>query len=193
MRLPLILTAILTISMTAVVVLLPSLDSNVNAIIIANTTDFSVNVLDNWAYFNAKFSDGGDYNSTIFLVPTEYGDFFNSNADFQKSLQKVGAISLITLDSIYPFENVPLEVYARYHNQSEDKILSKENTTIDGEKALKIHKTFKDINSNFTEGINYYIFHDGNPYKLEYSATVKDFQKYLPQFEQMVKTFKFAK
>ena len=181
------------IFVVVVVLLLSSFNSNTLAVTV-NKSLFSVNVLDNWAYFNAKFSDGGDYNSTIFLVPTEYGDFFNSNADFQKSLQKVGAISLITLDSTYPFENVPLEVYARYHiNQSEDKILSKENTTIDGEKALKIHKTFKDINSNFTEGINYYIFHDGNPYKLEYSATVKDFQKYLPQFEQMVKTFKFAK
>ena len=50
MRLPLILTAILTISLAVTVVeLLPSLNSNVNAIIV-NNTDFSVNVLDNWAY-----------------------------------------------------------------------------------------------------------------------------------------------
>ena len=39
----------------------------------------------------------------------------------------------------------------------------------------------------------YYVFHDGIPYRLEYYASVKDFEKYLPQFEQMVKTFKFAK
>jgi hypothetical protein len=37
------------------------------------------------------------------------------------------------------------------------------------------------------------IWQDNNPYYVGYMANVKDYQKYLPQFEQMVKTFKFVK
>jgi len=100
----------------------------------------------------------------------------------------------MTLDSAYLFRNVPLEIYAQSQmNQSSDEILSKENSTIDGERALKIHKTARTNLTNIYESMTYYTIHDGNPYYLTYYAKVKDFQKYLPQFEQMVKTFKFAK
>gem|GEM_PF-1792799 len=52
------------------------------------------------------------------------------------------------------------------------------------------------ITENITDKLNfvtYYVVHDGEPYRLDYLANVKDFQKYLPQFEQMVRSFKFAK
>jgi len=52
---------------------------------------------------------------------------------------------------------------------------------------------FLSNSTNFDQGVDYYILHDGNPYKLQYFANVKYFQKYLPQFEQMVQSFKFAK
>jgi hypothetical protein len=41
------------------------------------------------------------------------------------------------------------------------------------------------------EVVDYYTVHKGTPYFIEYLANVKSFQKYLPQFEQMVRTFKF--
>jgi len=41
--------------------------------------------------------------------------------------------------------------------------------------------------------VAYLVLHDKVPYYLEYIANTKDFQKYLPQFEQMIKTFKFVK
>jgi hypothetical protein len=80
------LTAILTISTTVVV--LSSLGSNVYAIR-ANTTDFSVNVSDNWAYkldadnalANALLK-GLDVGSTLTLIPTEFSDFLvNTSKD----------------------------------------------------------------------------------------------------------------
>jgi hypothetical protein len=196
MRSPFVLTAILTLSVT-VIVLLSSLNTGLEAIIV-NNTNFSVNVLGNWAFLNVKLEGAGDYNSSILLIPTEFSDFFmSSNGNFQKLFQKVGASSFMTLDSAYLFRNVPLEIYAQsYINQlSEGKVLSKENTTIDGERALKFHSTYKDKGNltRIVEGVDYYVFHDGNPYRLSYIASPKDFQKYLPQFEQMVKTFKFAK
>lgn len=35
--------------------------------------------------------------------------------------------------------------------------------------------------------------HGNQPYYIEYMANEKDYQKYLPQFEQIVKSFKFTK
>ena len=40
--------------------------------------------------------------------------------------------------------------------------------------------------------MQYLAWHDKKPYALAYMANVKDYEKYLPQFELMVKTFKFA-
>ena len=37
------------------------------------------------------------------------------------------------------------------------------------------------------------VLHDKVPYYLEYIANTKDFQKYLPQFEQMLKIFILVK
>ena len=41
--------------------------------------------------------------------------------------------------------------------------------------------------------IFYFVMHDDQPYYLNYIANAKDFEKYLPEFEQMLKTFKFTK
>jgi hypothetical protein len=188
-----IFTILITVSMT-IVVLLPLLNSNVYAVTV-NKSFFSVNVSDNWAYLNVKFKDGADYNSSILLIPTEFSDFLINldKRDPQELFQNVGASSFLTLDSAYLFRNVPLEIYAQSQmNQSSDEILSKENSTIDGEKALKIHKIARNNLTDIYELMTYYVIHDGNPYYLKYYAKVKDFPKYLPQFEQMVKTFKFA-
>ena len=40
--------------------------------------------------------------------------------------------------------------------------------------------------------MSYFVMHDDQPYYLNYIANAKDFEKYLPQFEQMVKSFKFV-
>jgi hypothetical protein len=66
------------------------------------------------------------------------------------------------------------------------KVLSQANATIDGEEAIRIHRTPRDNSSN-VQVVDYYTVHNGKPYFIQYVANVKDFQKYLPQFEQMVK------
>jgi PsbP len=199
MRLHLLLMAILTISISmTVVVLLPSLNSGVNAIVV-NNTDFSVNVLDNWAYTQSSnpLADMYGIVSTITIIPSEFSHLLVNESDLSfESIRNGGANSIIALDSEYPFRNVPVERYAEYNiniaNQNKAKILSKENATIDGEKAIKIHYSLSSPFDNI-KLIQYYTVHDENAYLLDYEANVKDFQKYLPQFEQMVKTFKFAK
>lgn len=195
MRLLLFLTAILTISMT-VQLILSSLDSNVYAVT-ANTTDFSVNVSNNWAYAKLQLPDAEG--SGILLIPTEFSDSLMNTRDFEKLFQNLSVYSTMVIDTSYPFRNVPLEIYVEHWtNVSSDEFRTwptwfNQNITIDGEKALKINLIIEDEAKATDMYLGYYVFHDGIPYRLEYYASVKDFGKYLPQFEQMVKTFVFVK
>ena len=109
-------------------------------------------------------------------------------------MEKEGIYSSFAQKSDYPIKNAPLDLFVKYKidNHDELKVVKRENVTIDNEHALKIFadgiKSAKGI--NFVE---YLVMHNKEPYYIAYSANVKDFQKYLPQFEQMVKTFKFVK
>jgi len=189
-----------------VLVSLISIFNNVYGITV-NNTDFSVNVLDNWAYKESNNPLGKTFGSNnllanlfgggtgVQLIPSEFSNLL-VNASQQlsgKSVQDRGVFSQFVLDSGYPFRNIPLDVYAQYNaNLSKVKIFSRENATIDGEKAIKTHRSPRDNTTN-VEVLEYITVHDGKPYYIQYIANVKDYQKYLPQFEQMVKTFKFAK
>lgn len=193
MRLSLFLTTLLSISISAVAVLLTSSDSNVYAIVV-NKTFFSVNVSNNWAYASTQMPNREG--SGMILIPTEFSDILTKgNREVEKIFQNLSVYSLMIVDMSYPFRNVPLDTYVQYrtNTSSDDRTWRGQNTTIDGEKALKVYGNVIDNSSITDEVVGYYVFHDGAPYWLEYYATEKDFQKYLPQFEQMVKTFKFAK
>jgi len=180
--------------------LLVSMSNNVYGITV-NNTDFSVNVLHNWAYrqptdnpLTGALAKVFGVNPPLILIPTEFSNFLvNTSSNLTEAIHNGGGFSQMTLDTDYPYRNVPLEVYTQYNiNKSPVKIFSKENTTIDGEPAVKIHRTPRTNFSN-VDVVEYYVVHDSKPYTLQYAANVKDFQKYLPQFEQMVKTFKFVK
>jgi len=71
-------------------------------------------------------------------------------------------------------------------------VTSKENVTLDNEAAVKIHgdgiKSFSGL--KFAE---YMLMHNEQTYFIAYMAYVKDIKKYLPEFEQIVKTFMFVK
>jgi hypothetical protein len=46
---------------------------------------------------------------------------------------------------------------------------------------------------NSIKFLEYMLMHGNQPYYIEYMANEKDYEKYLPQFEQIVKSFKFTK
>jgi hypothetical protein len=178
---------------------------NVNAIIV-NNTDFSVNVSDNWAYLDSNNPLGKTFGSNnplanifgggpwIAAIPNEFSKLLvNTSQEFSaKAVQNGGAYSVFAIDTGYPYRNVPLEIYTEYaNNLSRAKIFSRENTTIGGEQAIRIHRIPLDNTPN-VEVVAYYSVHKGKPYWINYVANEKDFQKYLPQFEQMVRTFKFV-
>jgi hypothetical protein len=179
-----------------VTILLATLASDANAITV-NNIDFSLTVLGNWAYTDQDDPIASilGVGPSIGLIPNEFSHMLlnASLALSGNSIRNEGAYSIFALDMDYPFRNIPLETYTQYNiNLSPVKIFSQENTTIDGEKAVKIHRSPRNNLTNI-EVEDYYLVHNSKPYYIQYAANVKDFQKYLPEFEQMVKTFKFIK
>jgi len=71
---------------------------------------------------------------------------------------------------------------------------SRQDTIVSNEKASSIEGNGinKTMNKNVIYLVNL-VLHDEDPYYLEYIANTKDFQKYLPQFEQMLKIFILVK
>ena len=119
---------------------------------------------------------------------------FSIGTKFNKKMKDGGAFATFKQDSSYGIKNAPFDVYVKYEidQQDEMKVMSKENTTIDNETAVKI--SGDGINSfSGIKFVQYFVTHDNKPYLLAYMADVKDYEKYLPQFEQMIKTFKFTK
>jgi len=170
--------------------------SNAHGATNLNNTEFSITIPDNWAYQKSEVTLENVFGSGpwIRLIPIEFSELLiNPGQELSgKSIENGGAYSSIGLDTAYPFRNVPLDIYTKYNlNLSAVKVLSKTNATIDGEDSIRIHRTPRD-NSTNVEVIDYYTVHKGKPFALQLASNVKDLQKYLPQFEQIVKTFKFV-
>lgn len=132
----------------------------------------------------------------VWLTPNEFSDLLLA-PDFEKFKEKIqdgGAILFFAQDTGYPLKNAPLESYVKYSLDQLGivNITSQQNITVANEKSIRI-----DANESSTYGRNniafYKIMHDQEPYYILFVANAKDYEKYLPEFEQIVKTFKFAK
>lgn len=198
MRLALIVTAMLTISMTALILLPPS-DSKVNGLTNVNNTSkangltnvnntyFSMSIPDNWTYKEGLSSVG--------LTPNEFGVILlNQTKPLLEKLEKEGAYSTFEKDWNFPIKNAGLDLYVKFNIDKQDgmKVVTQENVTIDNETAVKIYgdgiKSF-----NGTKFVEYMVMHNKEPYYIAYMANVKNYDKYLPEFEQIVESFKFKK
>jgi hypothetical protein len=62
---------------------------------------------------------------------------------------------------------------------------------IDNEKAVRIEGIKDDISGNLST-LDYLVLHNNEPYQFRYIASLSDYDKYLPEFETMVKSFKFT-
>lgn len=205
MRFPLVLTA--AISMVATVIILLSLfDSKVNAVTNVNSSYFAVNIPDNWRY--AQHSNTGMSGMTesltkgpinlLVLAPGNFSEALVVNKDKESPYAKMfngGAYSTFRQDTDYSNKNSTLEAYVKHRINSiifGVNLTSQKDTIVGNESAVKIEGN--GINSLMNlKYVAYLVLHDKDPYYLEYIANTRDFQKYLPQFEQMVKTLKFVK
>jgi hypothetical protein len=156
---------------------------------------FSIEPADNWiyeTYSNFYMTDVlgfGPVNS-IMLYPNE---FSNDSLDKEEG-EKIGVISNFVQDTRYPIKKAPLTEYVKYKNEENTvvKITLQENTTIDGQEAIKIYANGTGSYST-VKYIFYYVIYDNQPYYIAYIADIQNFSKYLPEFEKMLKSFKFVR
>jgi hypothetical protein len=160
--------------------------SNVNAIV-ANNTDFSIDIPDNWAYEQGIFS-------VVALTPNEFGALLvNHSKPLSEKMKEEGAFASFEQEMKFPIKNAGFDVYVKYKIDRQDgmNVTSEQNLTLDNEAAVKIQgdgiRSFSGI-----KFVEYMLMHNEQPYFIAYMANVKDFEKYLPEFEQIVKTFKFV-
>ena len=204
MRLSLILTGILIIFMS-IIVSSPQFNLNVNAITNVNNTYFSIIIPNNWTYaehskmgMSIGESHGNGSVNLVALAPADFAKALVVNENKDSPYGKMfngGAYSTLRLDTDYPNKNSTLDDYAKYRINSiipGINLTSQQNTIVGNEKAIRIDGNGLNKLKNLNY-VAYLVLHDKVPYYLEYIANTKDFQKYLPQFEQMIKTFKFVK
>lgn len=162
-----------------------------------DTIYFTVQVPDTWSYELASKSPtasltGYGPTNLISLAPDEFGDFLIVD-DYEKLIDGMqtagGAIAEFSQDSNYAIKNAPLETYVKYRLRVLNVLntTSREDTIIDGEKAIKITENAT-LDLPF---IHYFVVHDNEPYYFFYAANNKDYNKYLPEFEQLLKSFRF--
>ena len=180
--------SLILISVISVVIAISLSTSNVNALTNLNNTAFSIDIPDNWAY-------GKDILSQPVLTPKEFAAFMdNQSKPLNEKMKNGGAFASCKQDSSYGIKDAPFDVYVKdkIDKQNGMKVTSKENGTIDSDAAVRVRGDGINSFSGF-KFVQYLVWHDKKPYALAYMANVKDFEKYLPQFEQIIKTFKFAK
>lgn len=159
---------------------------NVSAIVV-NNTDFSIDIPDNWTYEQGIFSG-------IALTPTKFGVLLvNHSEPLSEKIKDEGAFASFTKDRNFPIKNAGFDVYVKYKINIQDgmNVTSKENVTLDDEAAVKIQgdgiTSFSGI-----KFVEYMFMNNEQPYLIGYMANVKDFKKYLLEFEKIVKSFKFV-
>jgi hypothetical protein len=186
-------SSFLLIPTVGIVVALSLSLSSVNGVIV-NNTDFSFEVPNGWVYKEHFVFDNG-----TLLTPNEFADVL-INTSLLAGLN--GVMVELAPDDRFPIKNAPVEIYVKHTLKGvNDLFPTYENTTVGGERAIKVFVNSTDVASkldvtNATVSLlstSYNVMHDDQPYFLNYMADAKYYQKYLPQFEQMVKTFKFVK
>jgi hypothetical protein len=175
--------------------LLVSISNNVYGITV-NNTDFSVEVPNGWVYREDFIFDNG-----IMLTPNEFADVLINTSSLINDTDGV-VMAELAPDPRFPLKNAPVEIYANHTLRIVRGFApTYENATIGGERAIRAFLNSTEVASKLGKSdipvslvtTSYYVMHDDQPYFLDFMANAKDYQKYLPQFEQMVKTFKFAK
>ena len=157
---------------------------------------FSIKVPDSWAYTETSntpeaVSTGFGPENSIQLTPNEFSDILASR-DFEKIRQERIPYAQFIQDTNYP-KNAALESYVKsqINYYGIENITSQEYTTVGNEKAVRIYANgsarFGDDNIAL-----YLVMNDKLPYAILYIATPINYEKYLSEFEEMVKSFRFT-
>lgn len=167
---------------------------------IVDNAFFSIIVPDSWTYTESSDtaesrSTGYGLLNTIHLTPVEFSDLLlQTDVDkFREKLREGGAYATFYQDIDYGLKNAPLESYVKYVIDllTIQNISSQQYTTVGNEKAVVLHATDDPYYS--TEKIVLYLtIHDNQPYSIVFKGDPKNYDKYLSEFEEMFRSFRFV-
>jgi hypothetical protein len=158
---------------------------------------FSIEVPDSWSYTETPEPPlehvlGVSSYSSVVLVPAKFAELLIQDRGDIGMGNGTAAI-LFAEDSDYTVKNAPPELYVKFRMNKDDSlnVTSRKDTTVGKEKAVRIEGSKNDTSGNI-KLLEYLIIHNNEPYIIRYIASMNDFERYLPDFELMVKSFMFG-
>jgi hypothetical protein len=151
-----------------------------------STLYFKVEIPNDWAYekysasYLAELVGFGPLNN-IRTMPSEY---WGANTSY--------AVAGFQQIDYYTVRNAPLDLYEKYMIEHTPgmKVVSKKNVTFANEPSRQIYGEGIGEEEGF-KFLQYYLFHNKEPYYIAYKASNNLYEKYLPDFEKMLKSFKW--
>jgi len=158
---------------------------------------FSIEVPNTWSYTESpetplEHALGLSSYSSVVLVPAKFADLLIQDKGNIEMGNGTAAI-LFAEDSDYTVKNAPPELYVKFRMNKDDSlnVTSQQDTLVGKEKAVRIDGTKNDTAGPLKVS-EYLLTHNNEPYIIRYIASTNDFEKYLPDFELMVRSFMFG-
>jgi hypothetical protein len=158
---------------------------------------FSIEIPDSWTYTETPEPPmehllGVSSYSSVVLVPAKFAELLIQDKGDIGMGNGTAAI-VFAEDSDYTVKNAPPDLYVKFRMNKDDSlnVTSRQDTTVGKEKAVRIEGSKNDISGN-VRLLEYLILHNDEPYIIRYIASTNDFERYLPDFELMVKSFMFG-
>jgi len=158
---------------------------------------FSIEVPDTWAFTETpeppieRVLGISSYTSVV-LVPVQLAELLiEEKGDIE--IGNGSAAVVFAKASDYSVKNAPLDLYVKYRMNEDDSlnVISQKVTTIGKDKAVRIDGNENNNASNIRV-LEYLFLHNDDPYVIRYIASMDDFERNLPAFELMLKSFDFG-
>jgi hypothetical protein len=156
---------------------------------------FSIEIPDSWTYTETPEPPiehllGVSSYSSVVLVPAKFAELLIQEGDI--GMGNGTAAIVFAEDSDYTVKNAPRDLYVKFRMNKDDSlnVTSRQDTAVGKEKAVRIEGSKNDTSGN-VRILEYLISHNDEPYIIRYIASMNDFERYLPDFELMVKSFMF--
>ncbi len=158
---------------------------------------FTIEVPDTWAYTETpeppveRILGVSSYTSVV-LVPVQLAELLiEEKGDIE--MGNGSAAIVFAKASDYSVKNAPLDLYVKYRMNEDDSlnVISQKTTTIGNDKAVRI-EGHENNNASNIRILEYLLLHNDEPYVIRYIASMDDFERNLPAFELMVKSFTFG-
>ena len=157
---------------------------------------FSVEIPDTWAYTETPEPPiehvlGVTSYTSVILVPVHFAELLIQEKH-DIAMGNGSAAIVFAKASDYSVKNAPLELYVKYRMNEDNSlnVISRQDTIVGKEKAVRIDGSKNDTSGNI-KLLEYLLLHNNEPYVIRYIAGVNEFERYLPEFELMVKSFTF--